>query len=464
MADFHAFKIAGRMLLYFSRSARLYELDQGAEQLLGTLSGLVSTATGLAEFLSVQEDSAAPDPAAAEFQSLLRDELKLPPPSGTLWEKLHQGNDYRNFSLYISQTCNMSCSYCWNKGGSFGKTGQLMDLQTAQSATRLIARLAAASSAGDIHIHFYGGEPLLNYRVLRYITLELEAQGRLLGKRFLFNLDTNGYFLEGDEALFLAQHFSEIGISLDGRQETHDRQRPLKNGEGSWEKVVANAKAFPRPELLGVRGTLTATSESYQEMFRQLTSLGIRRIQLEYCHEPGYQRFPEYRGLVVDEDRQHEELRQFLEVYLHEIKQYGATGEIPYLSNLLDNVARVRRGERHTRPCGAGVTMLAIDSRGAVFPCIAFADYPAFAMGCNPGGDLSLPEALQSYEVDVHQLCGSCWARYDCAGGCYASHYEMSGSVRQPHPHYCHNTRQKTELYLYAIARMREECPWHLEP
>jgi uncharacterized protein len=410
------------------------------------------------------EDSEASAAAAAEFQQLLHEEGKLPPPSGTLWEKPHEGNYYQNFSLYISQACNMSCSYCWNKGGGFGKTEQLMDLATAKSVIRLIAELAAASSAQDIHIHFYGGEPLLNFEVLRHITLELEAQGRLLGKRFLFNLDTNGYLLEGDQALFLAQHFSEIGISLDGSQTNHDRQRPLKNGAGSWEKVVANVKAFPRPDLLGLRGTLTALSDDYQEMFRQLTNLGIRRIQLEYCHEPGYQRFPEYRGLVVEEERQYEQLREFLQGYLAEIKQYGATREIPFLSNLLDNIARIKRGERHTRPCGAGVTMLAVDSRGEVFPCIAFADYPGFAMGQSAGGDLHLPAPLKSYEVDVHQLCGSCWARYDCAGGCYASHFEMSGNARQPHPHYCRNTRQKIELYLYAVARMREECPWHLEP
>ena len=388
----------------------------------------------------------------------------MPPPSGTLWGKSDRGNFYQNFTLYISQACNLSCCYCWNRGGSFGKAEHLMDLETAQSVTQLIAHLAETSTAENFRINFYGGEPLLNFAAIRQITLALQEKGRSLGKEFFFNLDTNGCFLEGDQAQFLAQHFTEIGISLDGRQAIHDRQRPTKSGGGSWEKIVANLKAFPRPELLGVRGTLTAFSDSYGEMFRHLSDLGLRRVQLEYCHEPGYKRYPHFESLVVDPDRQHEELRHFLDHYIDTIKRYNHVGEIPFLSNLLMNIAKVKRGERHTRPCGAGLTLLAIDSRGVVFPCIAFVDYPAFAMGrAEPGAELRLPPPLMDYEVDVHGLCGECWARYDCAGGCYATHFEMTGNVRRPHAQYCHSIKSKTEIYLYALARIREECPWHLE-
>jgi uncharacterized protein len=466
MADFHIFGKAERQFLYFSRSARLYELDPDAARMLSILADAdLSLPAGLAGLEAAPALPALSDGAAAEFQGILREELAVPPPSSSLGAKSDRGNFYQNFSIYISQACNFSCCYCWNKGGGFGKVEHLMDLETAHSITRLITHLAESSTAEDIRINFYGGEPLLNFAALRQITLELLEKSKVLGKRFFFNLDTNGYFLEAEIAQFLARHFSEIGISLDGRQEIHDHQRPTKGGGGTWKRIVANLKAFPNPELLGVRGTLTTFSDSYGEMFHHLAELGIRRVQLEYCHEPGYKRYPEYEGIIVEPDRQHLEIYQFIDQYITMIKQHRDLRDIPYVSNLFANIAKLKRGERYTRPCGAGVSLLAFNSRGVAFPCIAFVDYPAFAMGrAEAGGELRLPPPLADYEVDVHDLCGECWARYDCAGGCYATHFEMTGNVRRPHDQYCHNHRSKTEIYLYALARIREDCPWHLEP
>ncbi len=466
MADFHVFGQEDRNFLYFPRSARLYELDGPASMMLSShfCSGSGSRVFPAELKLRPVPGEGVCASACKEFQDLLQKEFAIPPLRSFTQETARGANSYERFSIYLSQACNMSCCYCWNEGGTFGKTSQLMDLETAKLATQLIMQLAENSTSEEISIKFYGGEPLMNFAALQQITLELQEKEGLLGKKFIFSLDTNGCFLAGDKVHFLAESFSEIGVSLDGRQEIHDLQRPTKSGERTWETIVANLVAFPKREILSLRGTLTGFSDSYLEMFLQLSSLGIRNIEIQYCQEPHNSYFP-LKELIVPSHRQHAELRQFLNYYIDMIKQYGDAREIPFLSNLMIYLGRIKRGNRYLRPCGAGIDLLAIDCRGVVFPCIVFVNHPEFAMGqVGQGADLFLPSTIRDHELDVQvqSSCRECWARYDCAGGCYATHYAMTGDVHQPHPRYCQDIRRQTEFYLYAMARILEECPWHL--
>ncbi|HEY5512939.1 MAG TPA: SPASM domain-containing protein, partial [Geomonas sp.] len=101
--------------------------------------------------------------------------------------------------------------------------------------------------------------------------------------------------------------------------------------------------------------------------------------------------------------------------------------------------------------------------RGEVFPCIAFVDRADFAMGRVTARELSLHESLSGFQVDDHTPCDACWLRYDCAGGCYATNFDLTGHAQQPHPEYCKNMKAKGEIYVYALAQILKKCPWHLE-
>lgn len=466
MTDYHSFQLAGENLLFFSRSARLYQLSRIASQMLSDLAVPLATshaapgASGAPRPLSTNEAS-----LYAELCDLLHKELEVPlPVSLTEHDMPGTSNRYQTFSIYLAQTCNMACCYCWNRGGSFGKPGHLMGKKEAGRAIQLILSLAESSSAEKIFINFYGGEPLLVFPVLKRITLELLQHEASLAKNFYFTLDTNGTLMEGPTAQFLARYFTQIGVSLDGSQRIHDLQRPGKYGEETWQRIVTNIKSFPNPKLLGIRATLTVFSDSYLETFRHLTTLGIGRIQLEYCHEPGHHQNPIYQKLIVPGERQLAELREFIDYYIDYISRYKDTRDIPFVSNLLDNISKIRRGNRFTRPCGAGTNTLAINSYGEIFPCIAFVDRSDFSMGqADKGGALSLNESLADFQVDGQFPCHACWLRYDCAGGCYATHYDMTGHARQPHPEYCQNMKGRAEVYFYALTKMLNQCPWHLE-
>ncbi|MBJ6798724.1 radical SAM/SPASM domain-containing protein [Geomonas propionica] len=464
MSDYHIFEQGGQHFLFFSRSAKLYQVSPLAARLLEL-------------FVSTQPVPTLPTPDAeppqpldpaehalyAELAALFNHELALPLPAPHQQEHGCGENSYQTFSIYLAQSCNMACCYCWNRGGTFGKPGHVMGWHTARRATDLILSLVERSSAEKIFVNFYGGEPLLDFPVLQQITRQLLKHEARLGKNFFLTLDTNGTLLQGHPAQFLARYFTQIGISLDGSQRIHDLQRPGKYGEETWQQIVTNIRSFPNQKLLGLRATLTTFSDSYLETFRHLTTLGVGRIQLEYCHEPGYHQNPIYEKLIVPAERQLVELHEFVDYYVDYIASYKSTRGIPFVSNLLDSINRIRRANRFTRPCGAGTNTLAINSHGEVFPCIAFVERDDFAMGQAGAGSLSLHQALQGFEVDSQLPCHACWLRYDCAGGCYATHYDMTGHARQPHPEYCRNMQGRAEVFYYALTQILTKCPWHLE-
>jgi uncharacterized protein len=458
----HLFQQGSDFFLYFPRSARLYELSGAAASLLSDLCGLDCALDPPGGRVTFPKVIAADEVSLYdELRELLHHEAEVPAPAATPTSDGH--NSFHTFSIYLAQTCNMSCSYCWNRGGSFGKPGTLLGVVDASAIAELVGRVAERSTEDTIVVHFYGGEPLVNLPVLQQVTLDLLRRAEVCGKSFHFTLDTNGSLLEGGAAQFLAQHFQHVGVSLDGREEIHNTQRPGKHGEKTWRRIVKNISDFPDRDLLSLRATLTCSSDSYLDTFRQLTSFGIRRIQLEYCHSPGYHHDPAFGGIVVPLERQLRELREFLVDYLDIIGRHGTPGEIPYLSNLLYEIGRLWHGKRSTRPCGAGMNSIAINSHGAIFPCVAFVNQERFKMEPPGNGEILPLLPPQPFATAENKPCHGCWLRYDCAGGCYTTRFDTAGNAKPPHDGYCAGMRRKSELYLWAMAQMQKTCPWHLE-
>jgi|GEM_PF-2163099 len=455
MTDFHAFAAGGRHFVFFPRTARLYGLSETAAAVLAGMETAGRFGAGHITGIA----------AAGELRDLLDAELAMPEPepaeTGSDDGLPPGGNDFELCTIYVAQNCNLSCRYCWNLGGSFGRRAALMNRDTAQQALRLIAALAAASRHQHIFVKFYGGEPLLNFPVVERLTLELRHIQERLGKRFHFLLDTNGMLLRGGTAQFVARHFSEVSVSVDGREEIHDLQRPDGIGNGTWRTIIHNLATFPKPEALRLRGTLTVHADPYLESFRQLGRLGVKRIQLEYCHEAGFRRDREYLRLIVPPLRQRDELLRFFDDYLEVLGSYRVLVEAPHLSHLLHEVARFHAGRHRRPPCGAGAKMIAIGSQGDLHPCLAFAESQRSSLGNLSA--LAAPElfSLPGFPATQPPACGSCWLRYHCGGGCCAA--QSAAGSAQPDPVHCRLRQDKAEVYLYALTRILESCPWHLE-
>ena len=348
--DYHAFAVGDRAFLFFPRSARLFEVEPDVCSMLKSCD-----MTAFRPRVP-SSSSRATGSLWAEFSELLAEERGIAfPPLPARGEETSRL--LRSVSIWVSQTCNMACIYCWNHGGTFGGPDHIMDLRTARLVAENVAELMARSEQDRIIVTYYGGEPLLNFEAVKYVTLHLLKVSRTLEKTIVFTLDTNGCHLSGEKAEFLAKYFGEVGVSVDGSQAVHDLQRPSRNGLGTYRRIASNLTSFPRPDILKLRGTLTRFSESYSETFWRLSSWGIRRVQLEYCVPIG-RRTGREDDLDVPLERRRGELIDFAERYVHLISRVNRSEEVQSVSNLLSRVQSIWSGKRHTRPCGAGINML----------------------------------------------------------------------------------------------------------
>jgi uncharacterized protein len=450
--DVHVFRVRDRVFLYLTRSARLYEVDR---QVAGVL-GPCGNDSGSIHELSIGAETEA----LAEFANILLEEEALP----RLAEAPHTRRPrtpLQKITIYVAQSCNMACAYCWNQGGTLGDARHLMEPKQAEIVARAMERFLTASEALEFTVNFYGGEPLLNFPVIEQIVVSLLDIQERLGKVVYFTLSTNGYLLEGRIARFLAEHFDEIGVSIDGKQAAHDLQRTLLDGSGTWDKVVDNVRLFPQPDLLTLRATLTSRSDSYLVSFQALCSLGVRRIELQYCEPFRFGSGAWSSALCVKSDRQREELLEFVDWYVEALRQYDCLADVPFVANIHLVARALGRGDRYTRSCEAGTGVLAIDSRGTLFPCLAFAGHTAFGVSLDRylSGQPVFFSLPIDYHVDLQGPCNACWARYDCAGGCYASNYEMTGDLQLPFDSFCDAYRNRLEVTLYLLARLKEAFP-----
>jgi uncharacterized protein len=450
--EYHFFRLADSAYLYLIRSARLFKCDAEAARSVSLLGREGSTRRELVR-----------DQASAELRKILQQEALLPPmPTAGVTETTI--DNFSRASIYLAQSCNFACTYCWNQGGTFGTAPQVMSRGVADAVVHGLVRQIQASRSPVFSVAFYGGEPLLGFAALERIVLGLRAGLAGTGKRVAFSVDTNGWFLEGQRATFLARYFDHISVSLDGGQDAHDRTRPHRSGNGTWARIEGNIRGFEKPELISLRATLTADSDSYRRTFIALAALGIRRIDVQYAVGQFWKSVSERVAAVVGPQRQRAELEEFVSWYVPWLTAHTAGTPVPVVSNLLGRVRSLARGYRYTKPCEAGTGLFAIDCDGRVYPCISFAGSRYYTTGAV--GDLPITAANGplplDFGVDRQESCRTCWARYDCGGGCFAYNEQMTGSTTTPLLAFCIATRGNMELYLHALSRISGECPWQL--
>ena len=442
MNRYHCFSVGGRHLLHLPRSGRLFELEAPAMEALRQ-SG---------ERLDSPAPADGEDPLS-ELADLLAEEPTEPvldPDRGA--EAVPPS---RRFSIYVAGSCNLSCHYCWNDRGTFGRKASIMGRPAAERVVERISEVFAED--GPCSVAFYGGEPLLNFEIIRFVTLALVARAAPLRRPIRFTVDTNGTLLDADKIAFLAQHFAQVGISLDGDQAIHDRNRPFLAGGGSWGAVVSKLDRFPDRSKLLLRATLTQSSPSYLDTFRWLCALGAGGVQVAYAHDLETNPAACAPQLIVPLDRQRAEKVEFADWWIGELARHPV-GEVPrYLDGLLADLRAFAHAQRSVRPCGAGLHLRAFDPDGREVPCILFAGIETL-----PEPAVAEPVPFPSWNAETTEPCRSCWARYDCSGGCFATNLQMTGDLFRPHPQECAEAMSNLEVRLYTLALAKTICPQHL--
>lgn len=364
--------------------------------------------------------------------------------------------------LHVAHDCNLRCEYCFAGTGAFGGNRTLMDLETGRRAIDFL--LEASGHRSHCEVDFFGGEPLLNFPVVQELVHYGKEAAAGCGKTIKFTLTTNAVLLNSNVRNFLEQEDISVVLSLDGRQEIHDRMRPGINGSGSYDKVVPAIQKFiaRRPEsspyAVGtyyyVRGTYTHFNPDFDRDVLHMAELGIKRISLE----PVVAR-PEDSYAFQMEDLP--VIRESYDRLGEEILVRRTQGED--FSFFHFNVA-FDQGPclpKRLSGCGAGHEYVAVSPEGDLYPCHQFVGQEKYKMGSLYGeskGSLAmdLVKAFRAAHVYAKPACRECWARFACSGGCHAANTAFTDELTGVYSLGCELQKKRLEVALYLKVKESE--------
>ncbi len=347
--------------------------------------------------------------------------------------------------LHVAHTCNLSCEYCFAGGGKYHGPRSVMSYETGERALDFLVE--RSGSRRNLEVDFFGGEPLMNFGVVKRLVAYARGLEKTTGKVFRFTLTTNGVLLDDEVTDFCNREMSNVVLSLDGRRETHDRFRVDLAGRGSYDRVVPRFQRFV--ERRGgreyyIRGTFTRYNTDFSEDIKAMLDLGFTRLSMEpVVADKGDP------AALTEEDlptlfRQYEELAGLMK------RRRDAGRPFLFYHYMLD----LEHGPciyKRVSGCGSGSEYLAVTPEGDLYPCHQFVGDKAFLMG-NIAEGVTRPDIRGDFSRrSVYRApeCRDCWAKFYCAGGCAANSYRSGGNIDSVYPLGCELFRKRMECAVY---------------
>lgn len=388
-----------------------------------------------------------------------------------LYELYEQGilfstDDYRQFAenmapspvkamcLHIAHDCNLRCEYCFASTGDFGKGRKLMDFDTGKRAIDFL--LENSGDRTNLELDFFGGEPLMNFDVVRQIVEYARSREQEYGKRFRFTITTNGVLIDKDKIDFINREMSNVVLSIDGRKEVNDRMRKHRNGSGSYDTIVERyvelCKARDFQDYY-VRGTFTGYNLDFTKDVMHLYDLGFDQISVEPAVTEATLPYAITEKDLPTVFAEYEKLA--LELLKLERKR-AETGEGKYL-NFFHFMLDLEQGPcaiKRLRGCGCGNEYVAITPDGDIYPCHQFVGLEDWKMGnlFDKSFDLQRKEYFAKANIYTKQDCSTCWAKFYCSGGCNANNLIYAGDVLKPHKLACEMQKKRLECAIMVKA------------
>ena len=425
----HIFHFRDRHYVYDTGSGALHICD---EKTARYLSG---------EQVSLTEEELA-DLALLRAQGLLdKEEIKTYP---------RKSSKVKALCLHISHDCNLRCQYCFADEGAYHAVREVMSLETAKAAIDFLIK--ESGTRRILEVDFFGGEPLMNFSVLKETVAYAKAEGEKHGKKFLFTTTTNALLLDDEKGAYLNEEMENVVLSLDGRPEVHDAVRKTVNGKGSYAAVIENVKKFVKSrgdKHYYVRGTFTAKNLDFSKDVLYLADQGFQNISMEpvVTDIPELQIKEEHLPII---EREYEIL---LEEYIK--RQKEGKGFLFFHFNIdLEGGPCL---QKRVSACGAGNEYFSVVPNGDLYPCHQFAGEAPWKMGTVFEGKID--EALRAKFAEnclfTRNKCGDCFAKFICSGGCSANNYHFCGDVNEPYPISCAMMKKRSECAMHALAECK---------
>ena len=352
--------------------------------------------------------------------------------------------------LHVAHTCNLNCSYCFASQGKYHGDRAVMSFEVGKQALDFL--VANSGTRRNLEVDFFGGEPLMNFDVVKQLVAYARSIEKEKGKNFRFTLTTNGMLVDDDVIDFANRECHNVVLSLDGRKEIHDRYRVDYAGRGSWEQIVPKFQKFVK-ERGGkgyyMRGTFTHANPDFLKDIQTMLDLGFTELSMEpvVC-APGdpSELTQEDLPIVL------EQYEKLAELMLERDREGRPFTFYHYMIDLTGGPCIYKR----ISGCGSGTEYMAVTPWGDLYPCHQFVGEEKFKLGDIWNGVTNKPVQCDFASCNVYARpdCRDCWAKLYCSGGCAANAYHSTGSVTGVYKYGCELFRKRMECAIMVeIAR-----------
>ena len=350
--------------------------------------------------------------------------------------------------LHVAHTCNLNCSYCFASQGKYHGERAVMSLEVGKRALDFLVE--NSGSRRNLEVDFFGGEPLMNFDVVRDLVAYARSIEGKHGKNFRFTLTTNGLGITDEVIDFANRECANVVLSLDGRREVHDRYRVDYAGNGSWDRIVPKFQRLVEAregKNYYMRGTFTHANPDFLEDIKEMLRLGFNELSMEpVVAAPGdpAELTEEDLPIVLE---QYEKLAELM------IERRRAGKPFTFYHYMIDLTGGPCIYKRISG-CGSGTEYMAVPPWGDLYPCHQFVGEEKFCLGNIWDGVSNTAIQCEFADCNVYARpdCADCWAKLYCSGGCAANAYHSTGSVRGVYKYGCELFRRRMECAIMVEA------------
>ena len=355
--------------------------------------------------------------------------------------------------LHIAHDCNLACRYCFAEEGEYHGRRALMSLEVGKKALDFL--IANSGLRRNLEVDFFGGEPLMNFDVVKETVAYARSIEKAHNKNFSFTITTNGLLLTDDKIDFINREMSNVVLSIDGWKEVNDRLRVRTNGSGSYDTIVPRFQKLVatrgKDKDYYARGTFTKYNLDFTEDVLHLVDLGFDQVSVEPVVSD-----PKLSYSIQEEDlpRVFEEYERLANTIIARKKEGRGFNFFHFMIDLNQGPCAIKR----LRGCSCGNEYVAVTPEGDIFPCHQFVGEDEWKMGNVLDGsyDMERKNMFALANVYSKEQCKNCWAKFYCSGGCNANNWQYEGDIHKPHSIACALEQKRLECAVMIQAALAE--------
>ncbi|HOJ09024.1 MAG TPA: thioether cross-link-forming SCIFF peptide maturase [Clostridiales bacterium] len=357
---------------------------------------------------------------------------------------------FKAMCLHVSHDCNMRCRYCFASKGDFGSGRKLMDVETGKKAIDFLIK--NSGKRRNLEVDFFGGEPLMNFDVMKDIVSYAREKEQEYNKNFRFTVTTNALLLDKDKMDYINENFVNVVLSLDGRKEINDKMRVRVDNSGTYSHIIQKIKDMAESrnqENYYVRGTYTRENIDFSNDVLHLADEGFKQVSVEPVVAAAGS------GYDIREEDLPEIKAEYEKLALEYVNRNNSGSGFNFFHFMID-LEHGPCAEKRYKGCGSGFEYIAVTPEGDIYPCHQFVGIDEFKMGNVYDGNIDdkIVCTFKNCNITSKDECSRCWAKFYCGGGCAANAFNFNKDINKPYKVGCELEKKRVECALWIKTQI----------